>query len=427
MLLSLYKTVFQAGTPWLERYLQKRAAAGKEDPARAHERRGRPSLLRPSGALVWCHAASVGESLSLLSVVRKILEENPSLNVMVTTGTVTSAKLMAERLPQGAFHQYMPVDHPVWTESFLEHWRPDLVIWAESELWPNILMAVQRQKIPAVLLNARMSQGSFRRWRFAGGMIARILKTFSLCLAQNEAEAERLRKLGAENVRVSANLKYASAPLPHDAEKLQELKEITQERPLLLWASTHPGEEEIALRLHRDLKKRFENLLTILVPRHPVRGKSIARLAAERGFSSAVRSDGALPGARREIYIADTLGELGLFFRLAPLCVMGGSFADIGGHNPIEPAQLGCAVIYGPHMYNFISISRDFEQRNAALRVKDEADLKEKLSAFLEFPERFAGMATAAHDFAMEQHRAAGNVTAELTPYLSPLGVRAAA
>lgn len=407
MLQGLYKTAMRLSTPLLESYLQKRTARGKEDPARAHERRGRPVLPRPNGTLVWFHAASVGESLSLLAVIERLLKDYPKSHVMVTTGTVTSAKLMAERLPARAFHQYIPVDHPAWVATFLDHWRPDAVIWSESELWPNILAEVKTRGIPAALLNARMSEETFRRWKLAKGFAKEMLGVFTLCLAQNAAEAERLKALGARNVSVSANLKYAAAPLPVDEKKLADLRAKLASRDLVLWASTHPGEEEIALRVHARLKEDFKNLLTIIVPRHPSRGNDIAALAGSVRTAQRWKSE---DPAKADIYIADTLGELGLFYRLCKNAVIGGTFADIGGHNPIEPAQLGCAIFSGPVTYNFVTITEDFKKENALVSVADENDLTQQLARALKDPAAFAPVAEAAQRLTAQHGNVVGDI-----------------
>lgn len=417
MLLQCYKYLLKAATPFLEIYLQKRERAGKEDSARKNERRGVPTRPRPEGTLIWLHAASVGESISLLVVVEKILQIYPDVEVMVTTGTVTSAKIMASRLPPRAFHQYIPVDHPVWVQKFLDHWKPDFVIWSESEFWPNMLMAVQERHIPAVLLNARMSQKSFIKWHLAKSTIRSILSTFNLCLAQNDAEADRLIRLGAQHAKVSGNLKYSASALPFDAGKLETLRKEAGGRALLLFASTHPGEEEIALATHRILKQAIPDLLTVIVPRHPQRGLDIAALAGGSGCTVSVRSKNETMG-KSDIYVADTLGELGLFFRLCKIVVIGGSFADIGGHNPIEPAQLGCIILYGPVMYNFVTINDDFLGRNAAIQVKDIQELQEKLKAVLQSPENFSSCAAAAEDLTKEKAQVVESLMADMRPYL---------
>lgn len=422
MLLNVYKAMMQAGTPLLEAYLKKRETRGKEDPARAHERRGRAVLPRAAGALAWFHAASVGESLSLLAIIARVLETHKGLQVMVTTGTVASARLMADRLPAGAFHQYMPVDHPAWVATFLDHWRPDFVVWSESEFWPNMLSAIKSRNIPAVLMNARMSEGSFRRWKWAKGAIAEILSVFSLCLAQNAAEAARLEQLGAKNVRVAANVKYAAAHLPVDDAKLAEMQAQVSGRKTILWASTHPGEEKLAIETHAGLRAQFPDLLTIIVPRHAPRGQDVQDLAQQQSFSAGLRSRNEAP---RDIYIADTMGELGLFYRLCKTVVVGGSFADIGGHNPIEPGQLGCVIFYGPQMYNFITINEDFLSAQAAVQLDGAHALKMKLAEALAAPEAFASYGDNAQRLTAEKSVAASALASMLDPWLEKLAVAA--
>jgi len=421
MLMTLYQSLTKNATPLLEIYLGRRLKRGKEDPARTGERRGRPSKAREDKPLVWLHAASVGESQALLALIKQLLANYPAIQVMVTTGTVTSAKLMADRLPAGAFHQYIPVDQPDWTESFLTHWHPDFIVWSESEFWPNMLAGIRKRNIPAVLLNARMSEKSFQRWQIAHGIIADMLKTFRLCLGQSETEASRLKQLGAPEVRVSGNLKYAAAPLPYDPVKLEELKNAVGPRPLVLWASTHPGEEEIACRIHGALQKEKPDVLTIIVPRHPERGGAVAEIAERAGFKASRRSLKQGPHKDDQIYIADTLGELGLFFRLSRLCVMGGSFVPIGGHNPIEPAQLGCQIFYGPHMFNFVSICADFESHGAARRVVNEAALEKDLALALQEPEHFSSLGIAAKEWTQQQAQIVDELSAVLAPFMKEI------
>ena len=421
MLLNLYRAMMRASTPLLEAYLHKREARGKEDPARAPERRGRAARPRGANPLAWFHAASVGESLALLSLINRVLRDYPGASVMVTTGTVTSAKLMADRLPSGAFHQYMPVDHPAWVAQFLDHWRPSFVVWSESEFWPNMLTEISRRGIPAVLLNARMSETSFRRWQWARGAARQILSAFSLCFAQNDAEAARLLALGARQVRVSANLKYGAPELPVDDARLDALRKAAGDRPRLLFASTHPGEEEIAASVHAALKQKFPRLLTVIAPRHPVRGAEILDLVTRAGLRASLRSSGALPDEASDVYIADTLGELGLFYRLCKTAVVGGSFADIGGHNPIEPGQLGCVIVYGTVMYNFLTISDDFLKANAAIQVADAVALREKLGSVLENPQAFAAFGDNARRMTAEKSHVVDDLAAALKPFLDPV------
>jgi 3-deoxy-D-manno-octulosonic-acid transferase len=421
MLLALYNVMMRASTPLLSAYLKKREKRGKEDPARAAERRGQALLSRPPGPLVWFHAASVGESLSLLALVHAVLAMDPGIRVLVTTGTVTSARLMAERLPARAFHQYVPVDHPVWVARFLDHWRPDLALWTESEFWPNLMAAMRKRSIPAVLLNARMSQESFRHWRYVRGLMRDILSTFKLCLAQNVAEAERLRALGGADVRVSSNLKYAAVPLPYDPAKLAKLQQDIGSRPCLLWVSTHAGEEEMARDTHRTLCIQYPDLLTIIVPRHPARGEEITQMVATAGVAVARRSLDDELSSVTGIYVADTMGELGLFFRACKSVIMGGSFADIGGHNPIEPAQLGGIIFFGPMTYNFLTIMEDFRKENAVIDVTDKEDLLQKLQEHLADPKRYAPVGEAAAQMTAAKSSVVAEVMGALQPFLDDI------
>ena len=314
-----------------------------------------PPPVRPKGPVVWVHAASVGESVSVLPLIRELGRIRPDTSVLVTTGTVTSGRMMVERLPAHAFHQFVPVDTPSAVRAFLDHWRPSLALWVESELWPNMLHETKERQIPVVLLNARMSDSSFRGWRRAKSAAAELLGTFDMCLAQDDAVAEKLVKLGAKRVEVPGNLKLVGDPLPFDADVLGHLRAAIGGRPTWLLASSHDGEEQLAAFTHRDLAPIIPRLLTIIVPRHPQRGAGIAQ-SLEPLFRVARRSKGELPTRDTEIYIADTLGELGVFYRLSPLAVMGGSFVPHGGQNPLEPARLGAAVLSGPHIGNFRDI-----------------------------------------------------------------------
>lgn len=382
---DFYAALMEAGTPLLHRLLARRAAKGKEDPARMSERTGVAGLPRPAGRLFWLHAASVGEAQSALILLEALLARDPALRVLVTTGTVTSAALMARRLPERAFHQYVPLDHPLWVARFLDHWRPDRVLWMESELWPNMLAAIKRREIKAALVNARLSDRSVRNWRLARGMIGGMLSAFAVILAQTEKDADNFRRLGQAPVIVTDNLKYAAAPLPLDEAALPALFAAVGARPLWVYASTHDGEEDLACRLHARLRDKYPDLLTVIVPRHPERRAAVAAICARHGLPFALRSTGGLPQAADEIYIVDTLGELGLFYRVAPLACIGRSFSNDGGggHNPIEAAQLGCAVIHGPHIQNLAALYDEMNEAGAALRLRDRNDFYEQLDKFL--------------------------------------------
>lgn len=376
--------------------LRRRETRGKEDPARRGERFGVASRLRPGGRLVWIHAASVGESLSILPLTEKLLAAAPGIQVLVTTGTVTSAKLMAERLPRGAFHQYVPLDHPGYCARFLDHWRPDLAVWVESEFWPNLIVAAHERRIPLALANARITEGSARNWSRAPRFIAGLLSRFSLLMAQDRASAERLRALGAPLVEEPGNLKHDAPPLGHDEAALAELRGTMGARPAWLASNTHEGEERAAAETHRALASAHPGLLTIIVPRHPARGPAIAAELASSGLTVARRAAGEPVTPGTDIYLGDTLGEMGLYYMLSGLAFIGGTLTDTGGHNPFEAARLDCALIAGPSDFNFAESYAAFEEAGAMIRIGDAAALAGAVGALLAGETQRRRMAAAA-------------------------------
>jgi len=424
MLQSLYRGLTSIAGPAVRLYLHRRRAAGKEDPQRQGERLGHASRPRPDGPLVWFHAASVGEANSILVLVDRLLERAPDLTVLLTTGTVTSAALMGRRLPERAIHQYVPVDLPDAAARFLDHWRPDLVLWIESEIWPNLLGAIRARRIPAALVNARISARSFARWRRAPGFIGGLLGTFRVALAQTDGDAERLRALGAGTVSCVGNLKFSAAPPPADPAQLDALRAAVSGRPLWLLSSSHPGEDEVAAAVHEALAGGLPGLLTVVVPRHPHRGPDIAQALRARGLTVARRAEGFLPGPQDAVYVADTMGELGLFYRLAPVVCMGGSFVNHGGQNPVEPAQLGCAVLYGPHMWNFAEITDRLEAAGGAVPLPDAADLAPNVRRLLTDEAERARVVAGAATVTEHNRRVVDRVLDVLAPLLDEAGVR---
>ncbi|MER2519582.1 MAG: 3-deoxy-D-manno-octulosonic acid transferase [Bdellovibrionales bacterium] len=419
---TLYRALTDLGSPLINAYLRHRLKKGREDPTRFPERHGAPGLPRPSGKLIWCHAASVGEALSLLALINKLHETTPDLAILVTTGTVTSATLMAKRLPSGALHQYIPVDRAPWVERFLDFWKPDLAIWVESELWPNMLSAISNRKIPAILLNARMSEKSFEYWhRFAPEWCREMLSTFPLILAQTERDAQRLSALKAIRVQCLGNLKFAAATPSCNEQELEHLRQQIGHRPVWLIASTHPGEEELALAAHKAIKKNHPEILTIIVPRHPTRRAEIASLITnEQKLCLAQRSKKDPISSDTDIYLGDTLGELGLIYSLSPITVIGGSLLPkLGGHNPIEAAQLGAAIILGPYMRNFEEITKSFLACRAAIQLASAKDLPQKIEDLLANPRERQSLAHAAQQLARSQQKTLDNILTALQPWLN--------
>ncbi|MBT4932580.1 MAG: 3-deoxy-D-manno-octulosonic acid transferase [Rhodospirillaceae bacterium] len=418
MILSIYRIVTTLGQPLIRFHLSRRLAKGKEDKTRFGERLGVAGKPRPDGKLVWIHAASVGESLSLLPLIERLRTDYADWNILLTTGTVTSAALMAERLPEGTIHQYVPVDRAAYGERFLNHWRPDLALWAESEFWPNLICRAAAKDLPMILLNGRISNKSYSGWRRFPGLIRKLLGAFSLCLGQSNIDAARLSDLGATNAKSVGNLKFAAPPLPADALAIDIFTAQIDGRPCWLASSTHKGEEEIVGRVQLSLKEKHPALLSIIVPRHPGRGIEVSAGLQSMGLNTALRSAGEKITADTDIYIADTMGELGLFYRLSPIVFIGKSLIASGGQNPLEAARLGCAIIFGPHMSNFAEITDTFMQNQAGLEIADEAGMRDTIDHLLSHPDECLKLGQAAARVADNEADVLDAVMGELIPYL---------
>src|SRR4051812_5931223 len=341
MMLRVYRTLSAAAVPLAPLLIKRRLKQGKEDSARIDERRGMAGDVRPHGPLVWIHGASVGEVLAAAGLIEKLRALN--LRILLTSGTVTSAAVVAKRFPPDVIHQYVPYDSPRYVARFLDHWQPSLALFIESDLWPNLILAGAARRLPMVLINGRMSHRSFPRWRRISGTIEALLGCFEVCLAQSDIDAERFTALGSRNVVTTGNLKLDVHAPPADNGRLERLMAVTRGRPVIVAASTHPGEEEILIEMHRELAGYFPQLLTVIVPRHPSRGEAIAGMIAASGLHVSLRSHEELPTATTDIYVADTMGELGLFYRLAPVGFLGGSLVGHCGPEPVEAVKDGGA------------------------------------------------------------------------------------
>lgn len=379
--LHAYKLFTFFSMPLISLYLLYRKYKGKEDPERFHERLGEASVARPKGKLIWIHAASVGESLSVLPVIQRLLHEDAALNILITTVTVNSAKMMQERLPERAIHQFVPVDSLEPVKKFLAHWKPDMAIWVESELWPGLIDCAAAV-CPVLLINARMSDTSYRYWQMVLAFSKALQRRFTFILAQTRRDMERYQRLGAQQVIYSGNIKYDAPPLPGDKSKIQDLEIAIGERPVWLAASTHADEEVQIAQVHRQLKAHYPGLLTMIVPRHPKRAEEICT-AIGKDLVIAKRSANEKVTPETDIYLGDTMGELGIFYRIAPIVFMGGTLIPHGGQNPLEPARLDCAVIVGPHMENFLEIKAAFQEKQAIISVQDNTDLYKTLQSLL--------------------------------------------
>lgn len=423
--LSIYGAVGRIGAPAASALLRWRERGGKEDLGHLGERWGRASEARPPGALVWVHCASVGETNAALPLIARLMGRG--LALLLTTGTVAAAEISRARLPRGAIHQFVPIDVPSAVERFLDHWRPDIAIFAESELWPTMLRALRRRSLPLTVVNARMSERSYRSWHAFAPFARAVLGQADLFLAQTPADAERLRALGAERVRVCGNLKFDVPPPTADPAALAEMRQVVDGRPVLVAASTHPGEEEAIIAAHQQITLAGTSVLTILAPRHRERGEAIAALVQAKGVQMGLRSRGDTIDTRTGVFLADTIGEMGLWYGIADVAFLGGSMVPHGGQNPIEPAKLGVPILHGPHVANFRDVYDALIAANASLMVEHASALAEAATSLMTRPDERRRQAGAALACMAGFTGALDRTLDALEPYLSLLCQRDAA
>jgi 3-deoxy-D-manno-octulosonic-acid transferase len=419
MTLRLYRQLSTAAAPLTPALIKRRLKQGKEDPDRVGERRGFSEDIRPNGPLIWIHGASVGEVLAAAALIERLRALN--IRILLTSGTVTSAAIVAKRFPSDIIHQYVPYDSPRYVARFLDHWRPSLALFIESDLWPNIILASAARRVPMVLINGRMSHRSFPRWRKINATISALLGRFDICLAQSQVDAERFAALGSRNVITTGNLKLDVPAPPADGSRLERLTAATRGRPIVVAASTHPGEDEILVQTHRALVRFFPHLLSVIIPRHPDRGETIARGIAAAGLQAGLRSRDELPAPTTDIYVADTMGELGLFYRLSPIVFMGGSLVRHGGQNPIEAIKLGASIVHGPHVFNFTEVYETLDRAGGARQADGQETLIKQLGQLLSDPAARDKTSAASTRVVGQLGGALERTMAALEPYLLQL------
>lgn len=419
MFIRIYNTLIRILYPLvIKRYIKKRQLNGKEDVKRFNERIGRPSKKRPEGKLIWLHGASVGESLSMLPLINKLLESYPDSHVMVTTGTVTSAEVMEKRLPERAFHQYIPIDNPAFVTRFIRHWQPDLVLWFESDLWPALLSGIKRKNIPLILVNGRISNKSFKRWQQFDFISKELLDCFTFCLGQSEEDAYRLRVLGAKNSMCLGNLKYAGINPPVDPDKKAEIEKQINGRPLWVVSSTHHDEELKISRFLKNTNTEIPGLLTLIAPRHPNRGPEIQEQLNGLGLKTALRSKGEKISPDTNVYIADTIGEVGIWYDLSPIVFIGGSLIPHGGQNFMEPSRFRDAVIVGPYMHNFTDAMNRAKKADAVIQVNDAAELENMLLQLLQNKDLLEAKRSLAYNWAYGEAKVLDGIVEKIKGYL---------
>lgn len=417
-MIRFYRILGYIISPLLPLLLKYRQWIGKEDTKRLQERFGKASMARPKGLLIWVHAASIGESNSVLPFIDHLLEQSDDVHVLITTVTVTSAKQLTSKLPDRAHHQYVPIDLPIPVKKFLNHWKPDLAFWTESEFWPNLVIDTKKSGCESFVINGRISERSYRTWLNHPTMIRQILHCFSAVFPQSEEDVSRFKHLGAANVVYHGNLKLDAPKLAADSKQTGEILNQTKNRHVWLAASTHPGEEAMIAQVHKMLKEQFDDTLTIIVPRHADRGNEVAAQLRGLGVNVNLRSQGKDIDEVTDIYLADTMGELGIFYRIAGIVFMGGSLVPHGGQNPLEPARLDCVVICGPHMENFASLSREMEQEAALLKVRNTDHLAKTVEDLMRDHDKQEALAQTASKFVSERKGVLEQIMTTLEPYM---------
>lgn len=368
-------------SPFIRFFLIYRLWKGKEEKPYYKERFGYPpieSKRKGVGPSVWFHGASVGEVVSLIPVIKGFKEKFPHINIILTTGTITAKKVAKRRLGHTCFYQYAPFDVIHYIHRFLKFWKPILVVFAESEIWPLQILYLHRKNIPFILLNGSLSKKTFKRWNFFFSPI--IFGKITQCFAPSFQQVNYFKKLGVKTVKEIINIKFLADPLPVDQSLLESLKETTIHRPLWVAASTHPGEEILIIKCHKELKKKIPNILTIIIPRHPSRCLKIGEIMTENGCSHSNKNN-FFKNKDVDIFLVDSIGELGTFYSLTDIVFMGGTLVPIGGHNPIEPALFKCGILWGPYNHNFDDITERFEGN--IIEIENFEGLYEKVRELL--------------------------------------------
>ncbi|RCL00720.1 MAG: 3-deoxy-D-manno-octulosonic-acid transferase [Candidatus Tokpelaia sp. JSC189] len=422
LIFSVYRGLGVFLYPLVPPYLSWRAVRAKEEKKCFRERIGKPSKPRPEGPLIWFHASSVGETIALMPLIERILLLD--IKILLTTGTIASAQLVRERFKTRLIHQYVPLDFASAVRRFLDHWKPDLVLVCESEIWPMRINELAQRRIPQILLNARFSERSYNSWKRYTFLAREIFSKFSVVICQSSADAERYKKFDVPRVMVSGNLK-ADVVLPGHSCELGRYRDAIGSRPNWAAISTHEGEELMAARVHTILRKRYPDLLTIIVPRHLKRVDAIIQMLKDNNYSFSRKSLDELPNARTDILLGDTIGDMGLYLRLTEIAFVGKSLMAKGGHNPLEPAMIGAVILSGPNIENFRKIYQEFMKNKAARLVDDSSMLAGYIHHLLDRPDLRQKMIESAHQTAFRMSGALKRTFEILNPFLQPLTLSA--
>ncbi|MGB4191319.1 MAG: 3-deoxy-D-manno-octulosonic acid transferase [Rickettsiales bacterium] len=419
MIYKIYQLISILLYPSIKLLLINRVRKGKEDPLRYKEKLGFYNTTRPKGKLIWFHAASIGEFNAILPIIKSISEKHPSINILLTTVTLTAANIAVNNLPSNAIHQFAPFDCSNIINRFIGYWQPDLTIWTESEFWPNMIRAAENRG-PLLLINARLSEKSFLKWKQIKSLALFLLEKFSLILTQNKETKIFMEELGVKNSIITGNLKFIAGNFNFNQEDLDKLKIQTEERIIVMAASTHPGEEEIFIQIHNNLKTKYPQLLTLIAPRHPSRSEEVKKILKHNNINYITRSSKNDISKKTEIMLIDTLGEFGLFYHLTNIVAVGGSWNKVG-HNFIEPANLGNIIIFGPKMDNSREVSDYFIERNAALNANNAEEIEKIIIKYIQNPKDFLKIQENAKEIVTEMNQVKNTIMNYIQPYINNL------
>jgi len=379
-MLILYRLIINVVCFFAPIILRIRIYKQKEDENRYKEKLCIIKKKKPQGKLVWFHAASVGELLSIIPLLEKLEKIKEIKSILLTTNTLSSSKVFEKKIKsKKIIHQFFPFDKDIFTKKFLSHWLPDLVIFVESEIWPNFIFNIKNRKIPLILLNARITTKTYLRWKKIPNFAKSIFSSFDTCLSQNKETEKYLKNFGVKKIKNLGNLKFSSSS-SFSSDKLdRKISKIFQYKKIWCAASTHNGEEVFCGKTHIELKKRLKNVILIIIPRHIHRAKEIVKELKEVNLKICLYTNKSKFNRDTDILLVDTFGETQKFFNISKSVFIGGSLINHGGQNPIEPTRMGCSIYHGPHVNNFKEVYSYLASHNVSKKINTANNLKKFL------------------------------------------------
>ena len=348
-----------------------RLIKNKEDKTRFKEKFCFFTKKRGNGNLIWFHGSSVGEILSVIPLIEK-LEKNKTINkILITSSTLSSSKILSKFKLKKTIHQFFPIDSNGLTKKFLNYWKPSIAIFIESEIWPNMLVNIKKNSVPLVLLNARITKKSYNKWRMIPSTANMIFKNFDICLSQNKETKKYLKYLGAKKIKFIGNLKFSESKSQKNNNFDNKLTKIFKSKKIWCAASTHDNEEKICALAHKNLKNKYKDILTIIIPRHIQRADSIIKEIEYLDLNIQKRSQNSNINKNTDIYLVDTYGETKSFYKICNTVFLGGSHINRGGQNPLEPARFGCKILHGPYVQNFTEVYKLLEKNNLSCKFNN--------------------------------------------------------